>query len=655
LEDGVNSPAAQEENLAARKRQYEEAISLTKDARLAQQKDGDYYDGYQLTREEKRVLKRRKQPDNVWNFTRLWVNGTLGVIKQGATDPRAYPRNPQDEDSADVASKTLRFIADKANFDSVKVDVAKDYLVPGTGAVIIEADGDLNITVTQIRWEEFFYDPRSRLQDFSDARYMGVAKWVWADDLREEYPDKAAEIDGAFASSGLSFDETMDDRPLDAGTVGWVDKRQKRLMKVEVYYRKGGAWMRCVFHAGGVLESGPSPYLDDKKQPCNPIEAQSCYVDRENNRMGIVRDMRGPQDEINKRSAKLLHELNTRQIQEISPGSGQGDIDVARSEAAKPDGVIPSGWQIVPRQDIVSGQERLLQGAISVGERFAPNPAVVGRSNNTSGRQDLIRQQAGMTEQAIVFGGIEEWEHRCYRQMWNRARQYWTAPMWVRVTDDEGSPEFIGINQPPKMPGPPVMGPGGQPMPGEPQPLPPMPDMTAQPDAQGRVPQAMQNGKPVFQGPNGQPVLGYENALAELDVDIIVDSVPDTANVQQEQFALLIELAKMYGPQEVPFDDLLESSSMPNKRKVMDKRKARQEQAAQQQNNPQAQLALRGATAKVAQEEAKVGETQANTALTEAKARNEFLKPQVEAFQAAAMAFQNPPPGLTGAPPMAGA
>lgn len=623
-------------DLATLKRMYQEALTLTKDARVQQQKDGDYYDGYQLTREEKRVLKRRKQPDNVWNFTRLWVNGTLGVIKQGATDPRAYPRNPQDEDAADVASKTLRFIADSCNFDAVKVDVSKDFLVPGTGAAIIEVDDDRKITVTQIRWEEFVYDPRARRQDFSDARFMGVAKWVWADDLKAEYPDKAREIEDAFESGGLVFDDTMEDRPNDGGTIGWVDKREQRLMKVELYYRQGQTWRRCVFHTGGVLEDEESAYKDAKGYPCNPIEAQSCYIDRENNRMGVVRDMRGPQDEINKRASKLLHELNTRQVQEVSPGSGMGEVDQVRAEAAAPDGVIPSGWQIVPRQDIVAGQERLLQNAIQAGERFAPNPAILGRQDaGQSGRAQLVRQQAGLTEQAIIFGGIEEWELRCYRQMWNRARQFWTAPMWVRVTDDEGSPQFVGVNQPPE---------GAQ----------PMPDMTAQPDDQGRVPQAMEQGKPVFMGPQGEKILGYENALAELDVDIIVDTVPDTANVQQEQFAVLAELAKVYGPQEVPFDDLLRVSTLQGKRELLDRRKQRQDQAAQAQQSPQAQIAMRGAMAKVAQDEAKVGETQAKTALTAAQARNEMMKPEIEAINALA-ASQNPPPGSTGASPFAGA
>jgi len=232
---------------------------------------------------------------------------------------------------------------------------------------------------------------------------------------------------------------------------------------------------------------------------------------------------------------------------------------------------------------------------------------------------------------AIVFGGIEEWELRVYRQMWSRARQFWTAPMWIRVTDDEGSPQFVGVNQPPE---------GGK----------PMPDMQAQPDERGRYPQLMVQGKPAFQMPDGSQVLGYQNSLAELDVDITIDTVPDTANVQQEQFAIIGELAKMFGPQEFPADDLIELSSLPGKREVMEKRKARKEQAAQQPPGPQEELAMRGAAAKVAGEEAKVGKTQAEALLTEAKAYNEALKPEMEAFKAFTAA-PTPPPAPMAPPP----
>jgi hypothetical protein len=161
---------------------FAEARDMLADNRTEQQIDDDYYHGYQLTSEERATLKKRKQPETVFNRYRKSINGTLGVLDDGASDPRAYGRNPGvDEDAADVVSKTLRFVADLNDFHELRLECAYDYLVPGTCAAIVEVDENNRPTAQQIRWEEHFHDPRSRKKDFSDARYQGVAKWMYAD------------------------------------------------------------------------------------------------------------------------------------------------------------------------------------------------------------------------------------------------------------------------------------------------------------------------------------------------------------------------------------------------------------------------------------------------------------------------------------------
>jgi len=605
-------------DLATYKRMLTEALTLTEAARKDSQIDQDYYDGYQWTPEERRSLTARKQPDLVFNRVRPAINGTLGVIQQGETDPRAYPRNPKDADAADVASKSLRYIADKNRFDDMKLQGAKDYLVAGTCAAVVEYADD-EIKVELIRHEEFFYDPRARKLDLTDARYMGVAKWMYADDVAEAYPEAKQALETEIGvGEAVPLDDSMQDRPKD-GEIAWVDSKKRRLMVVEMYHKEGG-WQRCVFFSGGVLAKAESPYQDDKGRPCNPIEAQSCYIDRENNRYGLVRDMRGPQDEINKRRSKLLHLVSVRQVQESEYGALAGaDVELVRKEAARPDGVLPSGVQVVPTSDMASGQASLLAEAKAEIERMGPNPAMLGRQGaDSSGRAQMVRQQAGLTELAIIFGGVEDWELRLYRQMWNRARQFWQAPMWIRVTDDDGVADFIGLNQPKGFP---VTGPDGQPV----------------MDESGKP----QMGPPVLDQ-MGQPLLGLENEIAKLDIDIILDSVPNTANLQQEQFAMLVELAKSGVDLQSPMGQVLfEASSLPNKRELMDKIKGQNtDPQAQQAQAEQAGIAKRGA-------EAKVAGMEADAALTGAKAQNEMLDGMLK--QSALM----PPPGFSGDPLLA--
>ena len=127
-------------------------------------------------------------------------------------------------------------------------------LVPGTMAALVGVDADKQVTITQVRWEEFFGDPRSRRRDCKDARYLGIAKWMYADDAAALYPARSRPRSQARSTTGIGGgiapDASYQDRPIcksPARRGAWVDHRQRRLMVVEMYYREG-AWRRCGLH-----------------------------------------------------------------------------------------------------------------------------------------------------------------------------------------------------------------------------------------------------------------------------------------------------------------------------------------------------------------------------------------------------------------------
>jgi Skp family chaperone for outer membrane proteins len=409
--------------------------------------------------------------------------------------------------------------------------------------------------------------------------------------------------------NGLGFDLTWEDRP--EVILPWFDREQRRLMVVEMYHIENQTWQRDVFFAGGELESTPSPYLDDNKRPMNPIEAYSSYVDRMNRRVGIVRDMRPIQDEVNMRRSKALHEMNTRQVQQVDPSAPQVDVNSVREEAAKPDGVIPPGWTVVARSDVVANNLTLLAEAKAEIERFSPNPAILGRQGaDASGRSQQIRQQAGMTELARVLGRFNDWEFRCYHQMWGRARQFWKDPKWVRVTDDTGAPQYVRVNDPVHA----------------------MDPVT---------------GQKVIDQTTQQPVLSHKNNdIAKMDIDIIVDSVPDTATLEQEIFEELAQLAQTYGPQNVPFSLVIEMSSLPKKRELIQKLQAFQaEQQQAQAAALQQKMATEGAAdaASTASDLATARNKNAQALLYEVQAVVKALEGHIAATEAAAAQAMNLP------------
>lgn len=600
------------------KRRYSDFQSTKQDNRKDQENNYRYYDGQSLTKEERDALKERGQPDIVINRFRVAINGILGVVSHSRSDPRALGRTIADADASDVATDCLRYVTQRNRFKFEKVHCLKDNLLGGVCAMLVGVTDDDDIDLVPIRWEEFFYDPRSRRPDLKDARYMGIAKWMYADEVKDldESEAHSTAVDNAFDQGGISgrtgngTDDTFDDRPIDQS---WIDSNNKRLMVVEVYEKIKGKWWRCVYWDGGIIEEGESPYLDDKGRPCNPIEAQSCYVNIDNDRIGYATDLRDLQDEITKRRSKALWEISSNQIEAADPSAIEVSADEARKEAARPDGVIPYGWKKVAGTDKSAGNMALLNEAKNEMERFSPNPAMLGRQGaDTSGRAMLARQQAGLIELAVVLDQFEDWELRIYKQIWYRCKQFWTEPMWIRVTEDSEDPRYIGLNQP----------------------------IT-------EVPQLDEAGQPVLNPQTGEPVmravteeeqnaLGYNNLVAEMDVDIMIDTAPETATIMAEQ---LTELRNMVASNpnyanEVPFEIFLEMTNMPRKREFIKKIQAHREamqKAAAEKEAKQEAIMMEQVRAEVQEILSKAGLNTAQAEAALAQARQGELRTAVQA------------------------
>lgn len=595
---------------------YDDALDATLEARKLSERDRDYYDNKQLTDSEVSTLTERGQPPVIINRIKAKVDTMLGLETQTRTDPKAYPRSPQDEDGANAATDAIRFVCDKARFPAKRSEVFKDIIIEGIGGAIVEVKGEKrDVTVKRIPWDRLIFDPHSIERNFGDSKYKGVVAWMDVDDAEAIYKGKAKDL---YESCVAQEGETYDDKPK---YKVWADGKRKRIRLVEMYYQQAGKWLHCVFNKSGfAVDPHDSDYQDEDGTPSCPIEIQSCHIDRDNNRYGIVRQLIGPQDEINKRRSKALHLLVSRQT--VGERGAVDDIQRLKKQKADPHGHIEYNagmkFDFADTQDMAAANLGLLQEAKNEIDAVGVNAALQGKDkNSTSGRQDEIKQQNAITELAAVMDCRQQWQQAIYRQIWARVKQFWTDEKWVRVTDDEKNVRFVGLN----------------------------------------TPAVDEMGQPVI-GPDGQQQI--QNNTAQLDVDISLEDAPDTVSLQAEEFQKITDIAKAYGPQFVPFEIVVELSSLRNKEKIL-KRQGGGQQGPQgpdpamvnhQQQMMGAESAAAGANAnaeqaKAAQEAAKVDKIHAETALTVAKVQNEQMRPQVEADrfqqQQAARASQGPP------------
>jgi len=557
----------------------------------------DYYNGVQHTAEEIATLRKRKQPVVTDNRIKRKVDYLLGVERQTRTDPKAFPRTPDDDEASQVFTDSIRFVCDNNDWDLERSE-SFDYLcVEGLEAYMIdeqEIGGESQIIPKHIAHNRFIYDPHSTDRYFRDAKYKGIITWMDLEDAKSMFKGK----EEALNVTPSQTNSTFDDKPSNAI---WLDSNRKRVMIILLDFVGGGVWNRALFTKEGFLfEPAPSRFLDENGTPESNIVAGGAFIDADNDRYGIVRQMISPQDEINKRRSKYLHLLSQRQT--YGNDKAVKNSNEAKAELAKPDGhlrlqgnaQLGADFGVLPTGDMAIGQFNLLQDALGSIEGMGQGDIV---SSSASGRSKEISQNSNLIELGPLFDTHRQVSKLVYKQIFNRIKQYWTGQRFVRITDDERNVKFSELNKP---------------MTGA--------DLII--EKMGR-----EQGEQVIAQHQGDPrlnqVMETRNNPAEVNVDIIVEDAPDVVNIQAEQFEELVRIAPSY-PNEVKFKHILQMSTIRNKDQILEdmnggdeEQQAQMQKIAEQENQIKElyeELELKG-------KEAKINLDVASTKEKEARAR----------------------------------
>jgi hypothetical protein len=503
------------------KKQYTGYLGAKYDENQEANEADRYFHSVQWTAEELAILGKRNQPPVTFNRIKKKIHTIVGIIEKARQDPKAYPTKPTPgpEDGSELATKVLRY-AVGWDWQDRSSQVALRCAVRGIAGVELVLttgrNGDPDIELDDVDQRDYFYDPKSSKRDFSDARFMGTARWVDEDDVMDQWPDKAELVQGYVENAYVSIDRG-DDRHQHS----WYNRDERQLRLVDHWYKRTSGWFYAIYIGDVILEEGPSPFVDEKGRSACKFIMMSCEVDHENDRYAFFRDFKGPQDEINHRRSKGLFALNARRI--MAEKGAFDDINKARQEAARSDGIIERNHgyeaEIQDNGAEVQGNLEMLMEAKNEIDNYGPNPGLIGTTvDAASGRAIALLQAAGIAEIGTFMLTYKTWKLRVYRALWSAAQTFWTAERWIRVTEQEGMPEFIQVN-----------------------------------------------GWELDQF--GQPVM--INQLAEVDVDIILDEGPDTVNTQADTFDTMIALAQ--GGAAIPPEVIIELSALPSsvKKKVM--------------------------------------------------------------------------------------
>jgi len=582
-----------------------------------------YFHSDQLNEAELKVLKARGQPAVVRNMIDRKVNGVVGLMERLRQDPKAYPRTPMEEERGgdELATAVVRYVLDKPNDDgqdwpSTAAECARQGAIEGVFGIELLLEGgdtatneekgsdypwweqtqgqDPDLSYAKVDGDTFFYDPWSVRPTFSDARYMGAAKWLDVDVAIDMFPDLEEELESMCTSGGTLESWQQQDRMF-----RWVDVEDKRVFLIEHWYIYKGEWYFCYYVGYQELYRGKSPFMDEKgKTFCRYLMA-SVNVDHDGDRYGIIRPLKPRQDEINARGSKALHLLNARRI--IADKGAVTDVEKARKEAVRADGYleVTPGFRFefddVKMAQEFEGQLQLFQEIKTEIDNFGPNASMLGEDiQNKSGRAIALLQQAGIAELGPFILVYRAWKLRVYRAIWNTALRYWKAERWIRVTDDQEKNQFIQLN-----------------------------------------------ARKVDQF--GRPVL--VNMIGQLDVDILLDEGPDTLTMMQDVYDTMVTMAQ--NGVGVPPEVMLELAPIPGRTKKAILGKLQQAQQAQQPPPEVQQLQLAGAQAQVQKTQSEAAKNNAEAQAKTSTLQGNVIKLRADANKQRASAFKDVTSSMT--------
>lgn len=472
-------------------------------------KDQDYKDGIQWSEEDKTIVEGRGQTACVFNLVATTIRWVTGTEKRTRVDYRVMPRNADHRKQAESKTSLLKYLSDVNKLAFERSRAFDEAATVGLGWLedgIRNDDEDEPLYARSESWRNMWYDPLSVAPDMSDARFLFREKWVDLDVAENMFPDRAEDLKIA-ASNIISASQVnremgnpylYDDpaatsllhgSPTDLLGCG----SRERVLLSECWYRvpckgkvlkqPGATYHGAVFnpadpvHAWAmdnnlastydsvkmqmrlmimvvtgsgatVLQDGLSPYWHNKFT-FTPIWGYRRGKD--NAPYGIVRGIRDPQDDLNKRRSKSLYLLNSKQV--VADKGAVDDVSIAMEEVARPDGYIEINqgkrFDISPQAQLAAGHVTMLdQDARFIQESAGVTDENLGRQTNAiSGKAIESRQNQGYTTTSDLFDNLRLAIQLTGERQLSLIEQFYDQPKQLRISGERKSDiNFVDLN-----------------------------------------------------------------------------------------------------------------------------------------------------------------------------------------------------------------
>lgn len=472
---------------------YERAYQLWNTYYAEAYKDLSYYLGNQWSLEELAYLNNQRRSSFTYNKIRRLINLVQGYQRKNRLNTIASPIENASEDTANLLTDVLQYIYQYAGGHELISEAFKGALTTGISFISPYVDyrddavsGDIRFHLDN--WNQIILDPFFTKKDLSDCGFVARRKFLSRDDVISLHPEKEDVIkalpygsrDDKFTympfarqwgmQKLLNYTEywrakwDMKEVLVDMETgemKEWHgDKSRLKLFRdtypqLEIIKRPVRSVELGVIVEGQLIYYGKDPFgLND--YPFVPFMAiwEPSYDLYTWKIQSLVRIVRDPQTEINKRRSKMLDivdsQLNSGWIAKTGAvtntgslyKSGQGQVVFLRPDAQMTD------LQRLQAPDVPASMFQLeAEFEKDIMEIAGVNQELFGMSENdkveTAGILSKMRQAAGLVNLQDIFDGLRESMKILGGKVTKLIQNNYTPEKIKLITKKEPTPEFF--------------------------------------------------------------------------------------------------------------------------------------------------------------------------------------------------------------------
>lgn len=488
--------------------------------RLQMAIDHDYYDGDQISDSEAAKLEERGQAPLVFNEVKVGLDWITGAERRDRTDWRVLPREESDGKMAEIKTDVLKFVSDTNDLPFIRSQAFTEAAIAGLSFLEDSLNSDATSDILYAgheSWRNCLHDSYDPSLTGKGWRYFFRWRILDLDVAKHAFSNRNEELEEASAGADqLFYDEQeelwyLGERLTDRSRyapfrrtaitqmVSDIYNRRERVKVYECWYRepmeaqvlRGGpyhgevydethqgqggsvdrgeadivpSWIMrvhvCYFTERHILSKGASPFKHNDF-PFTPIY---CFRrGRDGMPYGFVRNVRDPQDDLNKRMSKSLFLISVNQlITEKSAFDSEGEYTLqhAIDNASNPNGVFimaDGSKKFELRRDYAEEQAQMMH--VGLDRQFIQSgqgvtDELLGRKTNAiSGRAVEARQNQGTQVTSGIFDHYRLAKQLSGQKQLSNIETFYTMPKVLRLIGQrkaQGLIQLPGVSEQPQ-------------------------------------------------------------------------------------------------------------------------------------------------------------------------------------------------------------